>query len=181
MEKILLIINIVNLLIVGATAHSAHLDEDGNYAVCASQFYDFEAKGGTEAVFENWSAGNSIYGEYHYRTKTEEHLGAMLINEGFIGVPLGYGKFKIIKSGAMAIEAYCPSCGSKLTKLTGCAFNNCYIKISGQKKNDTIIIKPWKNIGDQLYVFNDSESLAEWRELIFECRRLTDVPPDDDF
>lgn len=179
MHNLLSVALFVSSSIFACMVQAAHLKNEGS--VCGSvRFFDFEDVD-EDSHYEEWDkrAKQSGYVETYYRYKTPNKLGAILIGHYQESVPLGYGKFEVIKSGNMTVVYTCPSCKSK-TLLDACAFNNCFFRIVGvKKKSGWTLTSRWEEVGDKLIVFKNKKKLAEWSDLTLECRPLTDPPPQD--
>lgn len=142
-------------------------------------FYDFENLS-RDREYVAWDHKPDTV-ETYYRKKTTEHLGAMLI-KSVIGKPLGYGQFEVMKDGKLLITFCCPNprCNA-ITEMHTCAFNNCYFRIKGQKKDGKKIQTRWEKIDDKLVIFRNGCGMVNWNSLTLETRKLSDPPHDEEF
>lgn len=164
------------VLLIAGTSAQAMENCHNEHNVCSAIFYDFERT--DEPLIEYWEQKENIF-ENWYRCRRPEHFGAMLTSHGFYALPLGYGKFEVIKDGKMLHEYRCEGCNT-LYVLEGCAFSNCFYQIKGQKSNGFTVKSPWKKVEDFLHVFSDKKKFDQYHRMIIECKHLWDTPPDED-
>lgn len=160
------------LFIASSNTHACHKDD--SEGTCSAVFYDFEKDEGLPEIVE-WEKDCPF--RHHYRNKRPEHFGAVLISHGWVASPVGYGEITIIKDEKFDIEKYCPSCSTKYETFEGCAFNNCYYMIRGEKVNGDYYATAWRKVEDYLNVFHNVKKMANFRHLVFEVRYLNDPPP----
>lgn len=178
MKKLSEVVFFIILLIAALSAQTMQSNKKVVGAMVApGDFYDFQ-RAEEDSHIEQWDP--KVKNECYYMHKSAEHFGLMILGHGDVAVPLGYGKFQIVKDGKFLIKGSCPGICGKPYRLEGCAFNNCHYQIRGKKINDFKIISPWIKVGDFLHVYNNPEKLAKYHTLILECRHLSDTPPEDD-